>query len=605
MSRNTIVNGNNVPQLLRPRTKIKYRKRTQTTGNLGEIIPFYVNELVQAGDTFKIDLSSFSRLTVSNYPSMDNLFLDIYLFKQNKNNLVNEFAPFMGENLTGAFEQQYEYEIPKLKLYGSHTSARSLINRLYGLKFFKNEITQDKGIFVSALPLITYWQMWNDWFRDQNYMPLQVIPSMGMYSGTNHTPIYINKATLNSIYPTNLSTIALDPYYTGSATDTDLIYNWYTLGKACRFHDYFSTIIPEPQKGDPTRIPLTGEVELEVYGTGKGLMFTDGAGNFGTTVNGQIENSPTLKVNTVTQGNVEVGKNLGNGSTIGTLYNVIGVPTKEQIGDNESNDSGLMATLNFADAVIGTMNDMRTLVAEQHFLENNGIFGSREKEILRARYGVISSAVTTHTVEYLGGKRIPLNMDTVLQTSSTSSESPQGNAAGYSVTFDADELFVKSFDYPAVILGVAVVRQNHSYSQGLSCQHTKFKPLDFWTPEFNNVGCQPIYMSELFLDVENQENNKKVWGYKMPWQEYREEPDQVTGMLAPDYENSLDVWNYADDYATAPVAGISWLLETPQYLDRTLTVTSKNTDQFMFDFQLNITKVTEVPYFSIPGLDKF
>ena len=91
MSRNTIVNGNNVPQLLRPRTKIKYRKRTQTTGNLGEIIPFYVNELVQAGDTFKIDLSSFSRLTVSNYPSMDNLFLDIYLFKQNKNSTSTKY----------------------------------------------------------------------------------------------------------------------------------------------------------------------------------------------------------------------------------------------------------------------------------------------------------------------------------------------------------------------------------------------------------------------------------------------------------------------------------------------------------------------------------
>lgn len=569
---NTLVNANNVPQINRPRTKLKYSKRTQTTGNLGELIPFYVNELVQPGDTFKIDLTSFARLTVSKYPSMDNLWLDIYMFFQRKNNMVLGMPQFNGENTTGTFEITTEYEMPKIGFFDKHTSARSLINRLYGYPFHEKESnTADSFIEVSALPLLMYWQVYNDYFRDQNYIPPMIFAKKG---GTIGAAYAINMLELNTTQALNTSLITKDPY---STTNDKL-----TLAKACRFHDYFSTIIPEPQKGTPSKMPITGEVEAKVYGTGSGLFVNDL--QIGTSGHNTLYND---------NGTIKYGE-----PSTGT----IGLATKEQAPNS---DTGLIATVNLADAIIGTMNDMRTLVAEQHFLEKNAIFGTREKEILRARYGVISSSAELHTPEYLGGKRIPLNMDTVLQTSSTDSESPQGNAAGYSTTIDTSNIFTKSFDYWGVLMGIAVIRQNHTYAQGIPCQHTKFKPFDFWTPEFNNIGCQPILMQEICLDVDNTSNNTKVWGYKMPWQEYREEPNQTTGMLSPTYATSLDEWTYTDHYETPPVAGAEWLIETPQYLDRTLTVTSKETDQFTFDFKLDITKITEITQFSIPGLDKF
>lgn len=587
MISNTTINESNVPQVYRPRTKMTYHDRSQTTGNLGEIIPFFINELILPGETYSIDVSSFCRLAVSKYPSMDNLYLDIYIFFQRTNNLVAGFAQFNGENLTGEFEQKMEYEMPKLVISGIHSSARSLFNRLYNIPFTTQAITPNdqNGLIVSSLPYLMYWQIFNDWFRDQNYIPPVTIKKQGASSVSEYN---FNMDTLNNKTTCNLTEVLTDPYATQL--------HKFTLAKACRFHDYQSTVIPEPQKGDPSRIPITGEIEADVYGTGKALGLEAKDNEHGALLTYTLE---TTRLGAQKEG---YGKNINNDlispGNMMTADRYIGVTTDPE-------NSGLMTTINFANAVIGTMNDMRTLVAEQHYLERNAIFGTREKEILRARYGVVSSAVTLHIPEYLGGKRIPLNMDSVLQTSSSTEESPLGDPAGYSTTSDTHHVFTKSFDYWGVLMGVAVIRQNHTYAQAIPVQHTKFKPLDFWTPEFNNIGCQPILNKEVAYMPNQNEYNNGVWGYKMPWQEYRQGNKRVSGMLSPTYKTPLDEWNYADYYASTPVASQEWLLETPQYLDRTLHVTSKVTDQFIFDFDIKTTKITPVTQFSIPGLDRF
>lgn len=587
MISNATVNESNVPQIYRPRTKITYHDRSQTTGNLGEIIPFFINELVLPGETYSIDVSSFCRLAVSKYPTMDNLYLDIYMFFQRKNNLVAGLSQFNGENLTGEFEQKMEYEMPKLVITGIHSSARSLFNRLYNIPFTTQAITADdqNGLMVSSLPYLMYWQVFNDWFRDQNYIPPVIIKKQGVASLSEYN---FNMDTLNNNTICNLTEILTNPYATQL--------HKFTLAKACRFHDYQSTVIPEPQKGDPSRIPITGEIEADVYGTGKALGLETKNNEHGALLTYALE-STRLGAQKEGYGK-DINDDLISPGNLMTADRYIGVTTDPE-------NSGLMTTINFANAIIGTMNDMRTLVAEQHYLERNAIFGTREKEILRARYGVVSSAVTLHIPEYLGGKRIPLNMDSVLQTSSSTDESPLGDPAGYSTTADTHHVFTKSFDYWGVLMGVAVIRQNHTYAQAIPVQHTKFKPLDFWTPEFNNIGCQPILNKEVAYMPNQNEYNNGVWGYKMPWQEYRQGNKRVSGMLSPTYKTPLDEWNYADYYASAPVASQEWLLETPQYLDRTLHVTSKVTDQFIFDFDIKTTKVTPVTQFSIPGLDRF
>lgn len=357
-----------------------------------------------------------------------------------------------------------------------------------------------------------------------------------------------------------------------------------------RFHDYFSTVVPEPQKGDAELLPFSGG-EVPVVGNGKTIGITNGTNNYGTM---QINSSGQAYIGT----NVNAyGGNAGETytGTAGTGNLGLGLTT-----DGEK--SGMIADI--TNVIAATVNALRIVVVQQQIKERSAIFGTRFREIIKGRWGVVSPELANNIPEYLGGFRMPLNMDTVLQTSSTDSETPKGSPAGYSVTSDTSFLFTKSFDQWYMMMGLVCVRQDHTYAQGLNIQFQKKDPIDFWQPEYDNIGLQPIYKSELFLSGKSTENNK-VWGYRMPWQEYRQEINEATGEMSPAAPTNLAYYNYADDYENAPTMSEEWLSETPDFVDRTLTVQSNKSHQLMMDTVLNITKVTEVSRFSIPGLDKF
>ncbi len=376
--------------------------------------------------------------------------------------------------------------------------------------------------------------------------------------------------------------------------DGDITFN--TLGKmkkvfnVARFHDYFSTVVPEPQKGDAELLPFSGG-EVPVIGNGKTIGLTNGTDDLGT-----------MQINSNGQAYIGTNKN-AYGGHIGETY--IGTSGTGNLGlgltENPVN-SGMIADI--TNVIAATVNALRIVVVQQQIRERSAIFGTRFREIIKGRWGVVSPELANNIPEYLGGFRMPLNMDTVLQTSSTDSETPKGSPAGYSVTSDTSFLFTKSFDQWYMIMGLVCVRQDHTYAQGLNIQFQKKDPIDFWQPEYDNIGLQPIYKSEIFLSGKKATDNQ-VWGYRMPWQEYRQEINEATGEMSPAAPTNLAYYNYADDYENAPTMSEEWLSETPDFVDRTLTVQSNKTHQLMMDTVLNITKVTEVSRFSIPGLDKF
>lgn len=557
MDRNTELNSYGIPNIEYKRYKYNYKKRHQTTGNVGDLIPFYTNILVQPGDTFKIDLSSVTRLTTSKFATMDNLWLDIYFFAQPWISLWDHAKEFWGENTDGAWAQETEYTVPCFQIQNTdNVTKNDIINRIgHPLQSTSLQGTAHK---FERLSYNMYCDIYNNWFRDQNYI----------------APIKFSKGDEDIEYG-NLDTLGLPT----------------TFLKAARFHDYFATI-PEPQKGPASGIPIGTSAPVK---TGTNTLISDNAANnYGMTFTNNNTGGQYIPESSVH------GNTMGVSSTAGQM--IIG----EQTESNFQLINGIRPRNLYADlteAIMATINATRVYVATQHINERGGWFGTRYREIIRGSWGVNSRLDVQQVPEYLGGKRIPLNMDTVLQTSASDSESPQGNAAGYSVTGDSDYMFTKSFDFHYIIMGIAVVRQDHTYSQGIPIQHQKFKKFDFWWNEFAGLGAVPIYNSEIFMG--NDGKNNEVWGYRPYGQEYRVETNQVSGELAPTASGSLDNWNYADYYTSRPVNSQQWIEETPDYVDRTLVAPHTTVDQLMFDFQLNITKITEVPKYNLPGLDKF
>ena len=202
--------------------------------------------------------------------------------------------------------------------------------------------------------------------------------------------------------------------------------------------------------------------------------------------------------------------------------------------------------------------------------------------------------------QYLGGKRIPLVINQVNQTSATTADAPLAGEAGYSLTADSDFLFSHSFQEWGTLMVLGAVRQTHTYQQGVPAILCRREMLSYYWPELAHIGEQPIKRKEIFATGTAEDNN--VFGFKEPWDELHYMPHIITGEFNSDYPESLDVWHLGDDYQTAPVLSQEFVEETDVYLKRTLAEQKYN--QIRGDFFMSFKMIRPMPTHSVPGLTK-
>lgn len=534
------------PEVNFPRYLHQYTVEHQTTFNLGQIVPIYINTLVMPGETIRINARQFYKLTTSLFPTMGTLHADIYAFCDNYQNLWEHSKEFYGEDLDNPQEVAPEYTIPQIIIKPTDSIEQDdLLHRLALPYMGANPERQN--IRCERLSYNHYCNMYNWYFRDQNY-------------------------------------IAKIPFSKG---DEDIDFEKLHVRKmlqAARKHDFFMGT-PKPQKGEPELLPIG--TEAPVIGNGYTLGFTNGTQNFG-----------------ISRSNVDAGISgyLGvDGQKVGEVIKSGGDPTRLVYGISSNPEkSGLITDLS---KVLGsTLNAFRLTATMQQIKEMLLFYGGRINEVIKSQYGVTVPEGIIQQTEFLGSAHCELNMDTVLQTSQTTENSPLGDSAGYSTTFSEDYLFEKSFTYWSVLSIVVIVRQKHTYCQGLALQHQKKRKYDFYNPMFKGLGAQPRPKSIIYLTGTETDND--VWNFAPAWQEYKFELDRATGLMAPNVPNNLAVYNYTDMYENVPNSGEEWINEPTAFLDRTLAVQSTQTPQFIANFQFDIERINTVPNFILPGIDK-
>lgn len=554
MARNEELSVYGIPGIYKNRYYHPYTTRRKTTGNIGGIYPIYNNILVQPGDTVSMSLRSFFRMTTSLFPSMDNIRAEIFAFAQDWQNDWDHTKEFWGEDLATPFEPSTEYTIPQVVL--KSTSAVETDDIMHHLALPPMEVgkgaidtvTRVNDIECERLSYNTYIDIYNNYFRDQSYI----------------APIEFSKG------------------------DEDIDYESLPVKKiltAARYHDYFAGT-PNAQKGEPERLPLG--TEASVY--------------TGDETNGVPSGNPlTWTLQTSTD-----GASISNAATygIGLLSDASGTG---YITGNVSSQKAIVPNNLMTDlttAVSSTINALRLITATQHIKEELMWYGNRFQDIIYSQWGIEGNNAGYFRIpEFLGSISIDINMDTVLQTSSTDAESPQGNAAGYSVTFDDSHLFTKSFTTWQNIMVLCVIRiSDHSYGQGIANQHLKKRKYDFYWDEFAGLGAQPRSVKEIALTGTDADDD--TWNFAPAWREYTSEVDRVTGLMVPGIADTLANYTYTDEYASIPNAGEDWINENPAYVDRTLVVPHTTTDQFMMDFVFDIKKTSIIPNYRLPGLDK-
>lgn len=563
MNRNKDAGFNQVPRLDITRSRFKRRQDVKLTLNAGQLIPFYVDEVLP-GDTFSIDQAAIIRMTTPIFPVMDNCHMDIYYFNVPCRILWKNFKRFMGENDTGPWAQTQEYTIPQVKVTGTAEKPAPYEGSIMDYMGIPTKVSksEDTAFTVNALPMRAYAMIWQEWFRDQN------VDNPAINSTEDATVNYTDDETKGM-----------------DAAEPDLEYilrNAYTGGRPLpvnKYHDYFTSALPSPQKaGEPVTVPTTGVAHLNLYDP------NNWPNKIGwTTESSEYHLITNISVQAETKG--EDGIYYGNG----ILGSADGAPD----GNREIEIGADMTT-----ATATTINQLRQAFQVQKYYEQLARGGSRYREMIYSLFHTKISDKTVQIPEYLGGTRITINMSQVIQTSGTTAESPQGNTAAVSVTPYNGSMFTKSFEEHGYVIGVCCIRHDHTYQQGLERMWSRKTNLDFYYPVFANLGEQAILKKELYLT--GTSTDEQAFGYQEAWAEYRMKPNRISGKFRSNATGTLDSWHYGDNYAETPSLSQAWMKEGDSEIQRTLAV--DNEPQFIMDTVIDNTSVRPMPMYSIPGL---
>lgn len=557
MNRNTESHFSLSPHVDISRSRFDRSASLKTSFNVGDVVPFFLDEVLP-GDTFSVDTSKVVRMQTLLTPMMDNVYLDTYYFFVPNRLVWDHWKEFCGENTESAWIPETEYTMPQITAPANSGWSVGTLADYFGVP------TGVPGLSISALPFRAYALVINEWFRDQNLQDPLVVPT--------------DDSTVAGV---NTATFVTDVAKGGKPFI------------AAKYHDYFTSALPSPQKGPDVLIPVAEAGNYNVVGNGKTLALTDGV-----TLGGLDNSSSNNLFSSSDSFGMSVGASSSGVSAFGT-GKLFGVPTQTQLGSDLSN-SGLIAVAS-GNAAAATINQLRLAFQIQKFYEQQARGGSRYTEVVRSFFGVTSPDARLQRPEYLGGNRVPINVNQIIQQSGTeSSGTPQGTVVGQSLTTDSHSDFTKSFTEHGLIIGVMVARYDHTYQQGLNRLWSRKDKFDFYWPVFANIGEQAIKNKEIFAQGNSKDD--EVFGYQEAWAEYRYKPNMVTGEMRSAYAQSLDVWHLADDYVTLPTLSDAWIREDKSNVDRVLAVQSSVSNQLFADIYVKNYCTRPMPMYSIPGL---
>ena len=557
-----------VPRANIQRARFKRDFANITTINEGDLVPLYVDEVLP-GDTISCTLRGLIRMATPLYPVMDNCYLDTYAFFVPCRLLWDHWENLMGQNDKTYWEETTEYSVPQ-------TTAPAGGWKVGTIADYMGIPTGVANIKVNSMPFRAYARIWNEWFRDENLQQ----PVVQDTDDTNDT---------------------------GSNTGnqpTDAEHGGLPL-KVAKYHDYFTSCLPEPQKGEASSIPIKLGGFAPVY-------WGDENGNPYQAVSGHPDNPAyfikngdmTATVFKTFSSQYQPGKkppwDTPSSSSAGK-----GFPVYFDMGNhgpaNENNVSAwLVADMTAGNEISITINEFRQAIALQHILEADARGGTRYTEILQHQFGVTSPDARLQRSEYLGGTRVPININQVIQQSATSDTSPQGNTAAYSMTTMSNKMCSYSAVEHGYLVVLGCIRVQHSYQQGLSRMWTRKSRFDFYHPMLANLGEMAVLNQEIYAQGKAQDT--EVFGYQEPWADYRYHPSIVTGEMRSTYAQTLDAWHYGDHYTELPKLSSSWIQEGTENIDRTLAVQSENSHQFIADFYFDQTWTRPMPIYGVPGL---
>lgn len=555
-------------RFVKPMSRSVFRFRYPVKGsfNLGEICPIGAPIEVIPGDEFKIDLATVIRMATPIAPIMDDLDAEItahyvplrLIGRKEHGDVTNmgyvaagnwtTFESLIGNGLGNPADwdrtntEVYTAPTSSWNPYKAKTSPYTSIGEALGLGVGIGTTALSSTKSVLSWPLFGYNLIYQERFRNQDVETAKP-----------------NLAQGSNVYGQS-----------GTPTDTsanDETYN-HSLSVAYKHGDYFTNGKPSPVKGPEIPLILTNNIPVGFTATASGERSTGSQASVHGTYFIQEGAFHPLEM---------------NGSVSGVSNNFV----YANLGIAENNINSFITSFNVS----------RLLMKD--------IKGTRYFDIVKEHYGVENEDIKIYIPELLNIRRFAINISPVVQqggTDSYASEGQQpnylGTVGGYSFTAHKGAMVAHAFGEFGYIYLLIVVRQRHTYGQGIPKLFNRRKRFDFFFPELGRIGYQPIYKSE--IDV-NQDANA-VFAYQPAWEELRRVNNgQTFGVLNPAKDNSLDYWTLTENLTEMPNLEMAFLKENRTNLARALSIGDSGPD-FIMDAMVYGTKSTLVPIGNEPKL---
>ncbi len=515
-----------IPSVEMERSVFNRNCGTKTTFDSGDLVPIFVDEALP-GDTFSMNATVFSRIATLLRPIMDNVYLDVFFFAVPMRILWDNWEKFNGAQDDP--DDSTTFQIPTITTPTGGGYAEMDLGDYLGLPTHIGEMIH------SAMFQRAYYTIWNEWFRDEN---------------------------LQDSHPVS----------TGDGPDTFL--DELQVMKRGKRHDYFTSCLPWPQKGDAITLPIGSSAPLS------GLI---DATEKGTT-------PPSWK-GTTSGTSIEM---TGSGSTLNSWSSGLSGDAR---WDNPSLEVDLSGgTADLSGATASTINAIRQAFQLQRLAERDARGGTRYTEILRSHFGVISPDARLQRPEYLGGGTAPVMLTPVAQTGGA----PQAQLSAFGVGANGGIGFTKSFTEHCIVIGLVASRADLNYQQGLERMFSRSTRFDFYWPALAHIGEQAVLNQELRAYDDDLPKGLLTFGYQERWAEYRYKPSKITGLFRSNATGTLHLWHLAQSFIDATTSlNDAFIQEDPPF-SRIVAVTQE--PDFLFDAFFEYKCARPMPTYSVPGM---